>query len=342
MSEKIDARVTSIFLWPIKSGCLNISTSCSEFQLEQLPKMNEKPQAPLPLWLTLVIGAVAGLLVLTLWYFWPALVFKISVVGQAAKDPDSGVLSRAGQFGDTYGALTSLFTAITTIGLIITLLYQRYQVIEARRSTGYARQAAAAAEKQMALAEQAFKAEHALRLSEETQRKAERETEHKTRLEETAERQFFQLLPLMQGHVSQFTRTPFSGMAALQNFCHIGLARAEEILGQRADPSKAWPEMRARVMQDVGDHWAYLRPFFGSLELIVTILTRGDLANGRYLADALVANLGHDILTYALLHGCAAKENQGALLPWGEFVTLTAFEPQYGKTVFERIVKPRL
>jgi hypothetical protein len=67
-------------------------------------------------------GVIAGIIVLLLWlvnWFW---------IGNAF------CMEQGGQFGDRFGATTSLFGGITIIGLIVTILLQREDIKIARKS----------------------------------------------------------------------------------------------------------------------------------------------------------------------------------------------------------------
>ena len=146
------------------------------------------------------IGAI-----LLLWFFWPYLVLgylKLTGLGGSAEAGATTDLARFGQLGDSYGALTSLFTAAAFLGVVASFYYLRKQTDAAQDAATQASIQADEARKQTQIAQNNAEAERAERTVRQGAQLVDRVVD---------------LLPSLQNNISGYHYNNKSGLPAFKD-----------------------------------------------------------------------------------------------------------------------------
>jgi hypothetical protein len=227
-------------------------------------------------WFVLIIAVAAWLLYDT-WLQWPERLKRMPEISASA---GGSALAAAGQYGDQFGAFSSLLTGFTLLGVAYGVALQWRQLRSA-----------------------------------EEQLHADREM----RVRQEYERHFFQLLPIIERDWDKITDAPFHGLAAYNAFAGRTLDRCEQLLTEFEKESEtAKLERVTEYLKGQIDSWhsGTQKKFFACMELIVPSLSDMRAAS---VSRIVMAALGPDLVELDVLRVVCLRRVGAAPFFWKDF-----------------------
>ncbi|MDE4275597.1 putative phage abortive infection protein [Phaeobacter gallaeciensis] len=211
-----------------------------------------------------------------------------------------GDFQSAGPFGDSYGALTSLFTGLAFVGLIVTLRQQKRQIEMQREDLKLQRQEMQASREELA------------------GQKAQMELQNQSLRQQMFEKTFFNLLSVFNQYINDIVgpsrdgKTPRSGRDQLADILYLLAATHGWVMvmggPEPTDEEKASSSAR-QFLEGYGEHADDLNSYFRLLYNVLKLVDQSAATEKKVYTNILRAQLSDSELQLIALN-CARSQGK--------------------------------